>query len=243
MGLLSKLFGKKPRDEAATLARSGNPANDATEHGGPDIAPELAPALRAFQAGQHEAAIAAAAPHAAQLADAARLCALSYSAMKRYQEAFPYWLALFEHEPSAHNAVQLATTSVMCDEVERGEAWMQKAAEINHDTHEQSDVAARVNFVSALMQGGHLREALPHLAWVRDVYGHVRITDSTFLYMRGIPFFSSFLENSLEILEAALPADAIAPWYGELSGKLDEEGEAQLAAWVGRLSASSVPSR
>ncbi|MGR3908311.1 hypothetical protein Q3A80_14810 [Burkholderia sp. SR8] len=47
----------------------------------------------------------------------------------------------------------------------------------------------------------------------------------------------SFLENGLEILKAALPADAIAPWDGELSGKLDEEGEAQLAAWVGRLSA------
>ncbi|RQR85362.1 hypothetical protein DIE11_04910 [Burkholderia sp. Bp9012] len=244
MGLLGKLFGKKPRDEAATPAPSANDAPDASDasegaddQNGPDIAPELAPALKAFQAGRHDAAIAAAAPHAERLADAARLCALSYSAMERYPEAFPYWLALFDREPSAHNAVQLATTSVMCGEVERGEAWMQKAAEINHDTHEQSDVAARVNFISALMQSGHLREALPHLAWVRDVYGHVRITDSTFLYMRGIPFFSSFLENSLDILKATQPADAIAPWYGELKGKLDEEGEAQLAEWVGRLPA------
>ncbi len=242
MGLLGKLFGKKPRDEAASpVPSTGAPdapeASDAAGQDGPDIAPELAPALKAFQAGRHEAAIAAAAPHAERLADATRLCALSYSAMTRYPEAFPYWLALFQHEPSAHNAVQLATTSVMCDEVERGEAWMQKAAEVNHDTREQSDVAARVNFISALMQSGHLRESLPHLAWVRDVYGHVRITDSTFLYMRGIPFFSAFLENSLEILKATQPADAIAPWYGELKGKLDEEGEALLAAWVGQLPA------
>ncbi|WP_353254633.1 hypothetical protein [Burkholderia anthina] len=242
MGLLGKLFGKKPRDEAAIPtprhdANEASEAGNANEQGAPDIAPELAPALKAFQAGRHEAAIAAAAPHVERLADAARLCALSYSAMKRYQEAFPYWLGLFQHEPSAHNAVQLATTSVMCGEVARGEAWMEKAAEVNHDTHEQSDVAARVNFISALMQSGHVREALPHLAWVRDVYGHVRITDSTFLYMRGIPFFSSFLENSLEILKATQPADAIVSWYGELKGKLDEEGEAQLAAWVGQLPA------
>lgn len=242
MGLLGKLFGKKPRDEAATPtphhdANEAGEAGNANEPSAPDIAPELAPALTAFQAGRHEAAIAAAAPHVERLADAARLCALSYSAMKRYPEAFPCWLALFQHEPSAHNAVQLATTSVICDEVARGEAWMEKAAEVNHDTHEQSDVAARVNFISALMQSGHMREALPHLAWVRDVYGHVRITDSTFLYMRGIPFFSSFLENSFEILKVTQPADAIAPWYGELKGKLDEEGEAQLAAWVGRLPA------
>lgn len=239
MGLLGKLFGKKPRDAAAASASTStvDAADEAGEAAGQrptEIAPELASALAAFQAGRHESAIAAAAPHAARLADAARLCALAYSAMQRYPEAFPYWLALFDKEPSAHNAVQLATTSVMCGEVARGEAWMQKAAEINHDTHEQSDVAARVNFISALMHG-RLREALPHLAWVRDVYGHVRITDSTFLYMRGIPFFSSFLERSLEILKATQPADAIAPWYGELTGKLDEEGEAQLAAWIGQL--------
>ncbi|MGS0893874.1 hypothetical protein ACVBGC_15250 [Burkholderia stagnalis] len=240
MGLLGKLFGKKSRDEAASPAPSAA-ANDAAEAGeqdGPDIAPELAPALAEFQAGRHEAAIAAAAPHAEQLADASRLCALAYSALHRYPDAFPYWLKLFDKEPSAHNAMQLATTSVMCGEIERGEAWLQKAAQVNQDTREQSDVAARVNFISALMQSGHLREALPHLEWVRDVYGQVRITDSTFLYMRGIPFFPTFLEKSLEILTATQPADAIAPWYGALKGKLDDEGDAQLAAWIGKLPAA-----
>ncbi|VWC18048.1 hypothetical protein [Burkholderia lata] len=238
MGLLGKLFGKKSRDEASSPAPSTHDAAEAGEQGAPrepDIAPELAPALAAFQAGRPKDAIAGALPHVERLPDAARLCALAYSEMERYPEAFQYWLKLFEQEPSAHNAVQLATTSVMCGEVARGEAWLQKAAEVNHDTHEQSDAAARVNFISALMQSGHLREALPHLAWMRDVYAHVRITDSTFLYMRGIPFFSSFLEKSLEILKATQPAGAIVSWYGELEGKLDEEGAAQLAEWVGQL--------
>lgn len=241
MGLLGKLFGKKPREDdvssaATPLAASTPPAGDGEGNGGgPDIAPELAPALEAMQAGRREAAIAAAAPHAERLADASRLCALAYSAMQRYPEAFPYWLALFDKEPSAHNAVQLATTSVMCGEVERGEAWLQKASEVNHETHEQSDVAARVNFISALMQRGRLAEALPHLTWVRDVYGQVRITDSHFLYMRGIPFFPVFLEKSLDILKATQPAEAIEAWYAALDGKLDEEGDAQLSAWVNQL--------
>ncbi|MCA8272549.1 hypothetical protein LGN17_08485 [Burkholderia sp. AU30280] len=238
MGLLGKLFGKKPCAEASPPAPSTQDAGEPGEPGAsrePDIAPELAPALAAFQAGRPKDAIAGAMPHVERLADAARLCALAYSEMKRYPEAFPYWLKLFEQEPSAHNALQLATTSVMCGEVERGEAWLLKAAQVNHDTREQSDVAACVNFISALMQSGHLREALPHLAWMRDVYAQVRITDSTFLSMRGIPFFSSFLEKSLEILKATQPADAIASWYGELDGKLDEEGAAQLAEWVGQL--------
>ncbi|VWD56088.1 hypothetical protein BLA39750_06736 [Burkholderia lata] len=238
MGLLGKLFGKKPRDEASSPAPSTQDATEAGEPGAsrePDIAPELASALAALQAGRYKKAIEGALPHVERLADAARLCAIAYSEMERYPEAFSYWLKLFEQEPSAHNALQLATTSVMCGEVERGEAWLTKAAQVNHDTHEQSDATARVNFISALMQSGRVREALPHLAWMRDVYAHMRITDSTFLYMRGIPFFSSFLEKSLEILKATQPADAIVSWYGELHGKLDEEGEAQLAEWVGQL--------
>ena len=49
--------------------------------------------------------------------------------------------------------------------------------------------------------------------------------------MRGIPFFPSFLENTLPVLKASMPNDKIVDWYGTLVGKLDEEGEAQLEQW------------
>ncbi|MCT7318800.1 hypothetical protein N5I87_22490 [Ralstonia sp. CHL-2022] len=234
MGLLKKLFGRNANDRVANPAPP--PKDDDTA---PDIAPELAPALEAYQQGRHEAAIAAAAPYANRHADANRLCALAYSDMRRYPEAFPYWLALFEREPSAHNALQLATTSVMCGELKRGKAWLMKFDEVNEQTHEMSSVTARTQFISSLTQSGHMAEALPYLVWLRDVYAHVRITDSHFLYMRGIPFFPSFLENSLPILKATLPAEAVAQWYSVLSGHLDEEGEVQLKQWVQSLSATA----
>jgi len=226
MGLLKKLFGRNANDRVANPPPP--PKDDDTSS---DIAPELAPALEAYQQGQHEAAIAAAAPYANRHADANRLCALAYSDMRRYPEAFPYWLALFEQEPSAHNALQLATTSVMCGELKRGEAWLMKFDEINEQTHEMSSVTARTQFISSLTQSGHMAEALPYLDWLRDVYARVRITDSHFLYMRGIPFFPSFLENSLPVLKASMPNDKIVDWYGTLVGKLDDEGEAQLEQW------------
>ncbi|CAJ0683337.1 hypothetical protein [Ralstonia holmesii] len=226
MSLLQKLFGRN-----TTKVATNPPSPPKDEDTSADIAPELASALKAYQQGQHEAAIAAAAPYASHHADANRLCALAYSDMRRYPEAFPYWLALFEQEPSAHNALQLATTSVMCGELKRGEAWLMKFDEVNEQTHEMSSVTARTQFISSLTQSGHMAEALPYLDWLRDVYAHVRITDSHFLYMRGIPFFLSFLENSLPILKANMPNDRIVDWYGTLVGKLDEEGEAQLEQW------------
>ncbi len=239
MRFLKKLFGRNTNDSARDTPQPPSDESDTSS----DIAPELAPALEAYQQGQHEAAIAAAAPHAIRYADANRLCALAYSDMHRYPEAFPYWLALFEQERSAHNALQLATTSVMCGELKRGEAWLMKFDEINEQTHELSSVTARIQFISALKQSGHMAEALPYLVWLRDVYAHVRITDSHFLYMRGIPFFTSFLENSLPILKANLSDEAIVEWYGALSGQLDEDGEAQLAQWLQTLTVSDEASR
>ena len=234
MGLLGKLFGKKSRDTDAPAAPSGDAQN------GSDIVAELAPALKAYQEGRHDEAIALATPYADKFADAQRLCALAYSGQHRYLEAFPCWLALFQQEPSAHNALQLATTSVMCGEVDRGEAWLMKFDEINQASREMSPVMARTNFISALNQAGRQAEALPYLSWVRDVYAHVRITDSHFLWSRGVPFFSSFLERSQANLQTHMSAAQMAAWYGELSGKLDEEGEAQLAAWIQQLSAPAA---
>lgn len=239
MRFLKKLFGRNANDGARNTPQPPKDESDAS----PDIAPELAPALEAYQQGQHEAAIAAAAPYANRHADANRLCALAYSDMRRYPEAFPYWLALFEQEPSAHNALQLATSSVMCGELKRGEAWLTKFDEINEQTHQLPSVTARTQYISALKQSGHMAEALPYLVWLRDVYAHLHITDSHFLYMRGIPFFTSFLENSLPILKANLSDEAIVEWFGALSGQLDEDGEAQLGQWLQSLAISAEASR
>lgn len=222
MGFFRKLFSsKQPEPQEAAKP--------------PDIAPELAPALEAFQAGRYDEAIAIAAPYADRQADANRLCALAYSSAGRYPDAFPYWLALFEQEPSAHNACQLASTSVMCGEIERGEAWFQKIHEINQEAGEATHVAYLTNFLSAFGQSGHLAEALPYLTILRDIYGGLHVTDSTFLHLRGVPFFSAFLEKSLEMLQPTQSAEEIKTWYEELKGKLDEEGEAQLVDWIAQI--------
>lgn len=221
MGFFSRLFGRRKVEQPAPE--------------GPDIAPELGPALAAYQAGRPDEAVALAEPYLDRDVDAQRLCALAHSEAGRFEQAFPHWLALFEREPSAHNACQLASSSVMCGEVARGEAWLQKAHEINQQTEETSSARFLVSFIAALQQSGHLAEALPHLAVLRDLYGQLSITDSTFLYLRGLPFFSTFLQNSLPTLEALQPRETVLAWYGELRGRLDEDGEAQLAAWMERL--------
>lgn len=222
MGLFSRLFGRSTAPQAATSA--------ASDAGGPDIHPSLSEALDALLGGDHERAFALASQALHAGADAQRICALASSALGRHHQAFGHWLALFDLEPSAHNALQLATVSVMCDEVERGEAWLLKFDQLNAEQPEMSPALAHSNFVSALEQAGHGARSLPHLEWLRDAYAALSITDSHYLHMRGLPFFSAFLDRSLPLLRLQLDDAAIAAWYRTCREPLDAEGKAALDA-------------
>ncbi|MFS8375215.1 hypothetical protein JH314_00995 [Xanthomonas campestris] len=235
MGLWDRLFGRKTPATPPSAAAQATPAAAADADAAADIDPQLQPALALFQQGDHVGAYNAAVAHLDVGADAHRLCALSLSALGRYHEAFPHWLALFEVEQSAHNALQLATTSVMCNEIDRGEAWLMKFDQLNEHERATSPATARTNFLSALTQAGHGEHALPHLEWLREAYAGMSITDGHFLFVRGLPFFETFLERSTPLLRVCLPADALADWYLQMQPALDAPGQAAVAAHVASL--------
>ncbi|MEO9384657.1 tetratricopeptide repeat protein [Chromobacterium phragmitis] len=202
--------------------------------------PELAAAADALQREDWPRALRLAQPHleakpAALRADAYRLCALAASRQAQWRTAFACWQKLFELEPSAHNALQLASASVMAGEVERGKAWLMKFDEINRASREFSCAAAYVNFISALAQAGHARETLPYLTWLRELYRQLKITDDSFLHQRGVPFFAVFLENSWPLLLQCLNETQVREWYGAMLADLDDDGCAALRGWLDEM--------
>ncbi|KHL59016.1 hypothetical protein [Xanthomonas cannabis] len=237
MGLWDRLFGRKtavaktPRAEPTVAPAAADDAPQASV----DIDPALQPALAAFQRGDHVGAYNAAQAQLQAGADAQRLCALALSALDRYHEAYPHWLALYELEPSAHNALQLATTAVMCNEIERGEQWLLTFDALNAQERSTSPATARTSFLTALTRAGHGAHALPHLEWLREAYAGMSITDSHFLYVRGLPFLEAFLERSTPLLRQCLPADALPGWYAQLQPALDPPGQAAVAAHIASL--------
>jgi tetratricopeptide (TPR) repeat protein len=223
MGILKRLMG---RGKTAQLSVSGG-----------DAPPELAAAVEALQGEDWPQALRLAQPHleaksASLRADAYRLCALATSRQGQWRTAFSCWQKLFELEPSAHNALQLASASVMAGEVERGKAWLMKFDEINRVRRESSCAAAYVNFISALTQAGHARETLPYLTWLRELYRQLKITDDMFLHQRGVPFFGVFLENSWPLLRQCLDDGALLAWYRVMLDDLDPDGRAMLSGWL-----------
>lgn len=160
------------------------------------------------------------------------MCGVSLSRLSRWHEAFDHYHHLFELEDNAFNALQLATTSVMAGELLRGEAWFAKAVELNTQDSEMPPARLRTVYLSALENAGEYEASAPHLDWLAQGYMAMRITDDTFVWARGFPFFAEFLRKSQHLLSHALQGQDLKAWYERMAESLDEEGRAMVATHV-----------
>ncbi len=191
---------------------------------------ELAPAIAALSAENYAATLSMARAHCMHplpevRADAHRLCALALARLERWPDSFAHYHELFGLEPSAFNALQLATTSVVAGELLRGQAWFERAIELNHGSEEMPMPRMRTTYISSLQQAGELAACLPHLNWLAGSYRAVKTTDSQLLWSYGLPFFGEFLAKSEEILREILPPADIGAWYAPMREDLDEAGQ------------------
>ncbi len=244
---VSKLRFLAPDDYRALVAHLRGQTQEATaqpnvEGGAPADPPELMAAIAALQAERFDEALALAEPHidaaaVALTADALRVCGLAASRLERWPEAHARFAALFVLEATAHNALQVATTAVMSGRIDEGKAWFDRAWALNLESHEIPPPTMHTSYATALANADHPGEAFASVEWLRDVYQSLPSTDSTFLHLRHLPFFSAFLEKSLPILRARLSDADVVAWYQAIRPHLDEDGRHALDAHVASVAA------
>lgn len=197
----------------------------------------LRPAVDALQCGQYDAAFALAAsmcdqPDRALRTDANRVCALSCAQLQRWDDAARHFEELFALEGTVHNALQVATTCVMAGRLADGEKWMRTAIDMNRRDPEVAAILIFTSYITALKNRGHLRQAMPYLEPVKEIYECLHSTDPTFLTLRGVPFLISFLEQSAPIVDASMHACQARNWYQTMLPHLDQPGRSELKAWL-----------
>jgi hypothetical protein len=230
-----------PDADADALLRTWAPPV-ARGHADADV---LAPAIAHLQADRHAPALAAALPFAGAAeapvrADANRVCALACSRLGRWRDAARSWQALFDDEPTTHNAMQVASSLVMAGDLAGGTGWFERAQTMNGVFADLPDIALLTNFVSALTQAGQMAAALPYVDAIRQVYVTLGVTDATFLSLRGVPFFSAFLDNSYPVIQSGLAPEEGRAWYAAMLPDLDARGQADLNAWLDTRFGASV---
>lgn len=201
---------------------------------------ELLPALAAMEAGDFEQTVVLAEnlrdhPEPRLRTDALRLCALGLARQEKWNRAYDNYHALFACEPSVSNAMQLATTSVMDDRLERGQTWFEKASKLNAERQTMPWPELHTNFLSALAQKGEWAAGLPHVEWLRAMYQEMSSNDDRVTFMHGMPFLSVFFEKSLPFLRAHLGQSEVLAWYEKMHPHLDAEGQEKLTNWLERL--------
>jgi hypothetical protein len=232
-----RLPGMDPDEVIRVCADPASSQPDAARVPELPVPPELETAINHLNADRYDAALDAAAPYvtadqASLRIDATRLCALASSRLGLWPESFNFWHTLFVEESSAHNALQVATSSVMAGNVPRGMTWIAKSLEMNAASHELPGLLIQTNFVTALTQCGQMKDALPYLDEIKQVYANIRLTDPTFLYAHRMPLFSAFLDNSAPVIRAALDPEQGRAWYTSMLPHLDDNGRTELSAWL-----------
>jgi hypothetical protein len=212
-------------------------AADRVDDTGRPIAPALANALAHLESNQPAQALDAASAHVLSTdvnlrADANRICALACSALGRWAEAADFFTALFNDEPGAHSALQVATSSVMAGRLPVGITWVGQAQALNAVSREVPQMLLLTSFVTALKQSGHENAAMPFVDQIRQAYTDLGSTDPTVLYARSMPFFGAFLSNSVQFVRACLAPEQGRRWYAAMLPSLDSAGKAELAEWL-----------
>ena len=201
------------------------------------VPPVLAAALEHLQAERHADALAAASAHvssgdAAVRTEALRLCALACTRLSRWDEATQFFTSLFDDETTSHNALQIATSSVMAGALPAGLRWMEQAAVLNAESNEAPHMTMLISFVTALKHAGQEAAALPFIEQIREAYTDIGSTDPTVLYANSMPFFGAFLSNSLPFVRASLTPEQGRHWYAAMLPSLDPAGTAALSEWM-----------
>lgn len=200
--------------------------------------PELVNAIDCLQAGDLQAAYEGALPHigaanARLYCDANRICAIVCSQTAQWTQALSYWQALFLKEATAHNALQVASSSVMVSDLAQAGVWVEKAHAINKSSRELPSSTIITTMLSALTAAHQHAAALPYLEELKGFYTHLHVTDPTFLFGHRMPLFHVFLEKSREIVDSVLNKEEGREWYASMLPHLDERGKAELTSWMG----------
>ncbi len=83
----------------------------------------------------------------------------------------------------------------------------------------------RYYYACGLVDAGAFEEAYIQLEELKKVYLCVRITDDTFLYMRGIPFFGRTLELAKKIFDGLNKEFKSSAFLEDLAAAVDADGQ------------------
>jgi tetratricopeptide (TPR) repeat protein len=164
--------------------------------------------------------------------DANKLLGMAFFRQNKYAESVPFFEVVAANSNDVSAWFNIVTSATLSGDVQKGEAAFNKATQIQiNDGYQQQPSVSfmRHYYACALRDIGEYERALAQINELRTIYEQLKITDSTFVYIRGVPFLSHFMDLAIDVFNGLGKNFNAESWISEFSEKLDEEGQEYLA--------------
>ncbi|HRH68485.1 MAG TPA: tetratricopeptide repeat protein [Flavobacteriales bacterium] len=200
-----------------------------------DSLPLLEPAQEKFKVGDFNAARELAEAYTQdtrpKLArEARKLVALSFFREGRYAESSALFEKLADGSNLPSDWFNLTTASTLGGDVEKGRTSFDNAVSYYKYHGKQEDLSIpnmTFYYMQCLKDVGQFERAFEQLKYLGNIYRELVITDSTFLWIRGVPFFEHTVDAAKGILSQIDP-NAARSWVTSLKEKVDDDGKSYL---------------
>lgn len=153
--------------------------------------------------------------------------ALAYFHTEDYKKSTELFERICQNNENAVDWFNLATSAIMNNDTSKGLQALDTAIKLNRETDTNAKgIPTPFMYLyasHALKDSKNFDLAFTQLNKLGEIYKTLSITDDTFLYMRGVPFFSEFVSLAKAILPNQKVIDP-ASWVKQISSSLDENG-------------------
>ena len=189
-----------------------------------------------LEEGKYEEVISAASPHLNstdknEVKEANKLIGMSYFRDKNYEASVSFFEAATEHKTETNDWFNVMTSSVLSKKIEKGKKAFSEYLRIQKESgykQEPTLPQARQYYACALRDVGEYDLALEQIEELREIYEELKITDDTFVYIRGVPFLSHTMNVAIDVFRGLGSDFDSMKWIDDFSKKLDQEGQEYL---------------
>lgn len=170
--------------------------------------------------------------------------ALSLFQLKRNEEALPIFELLAEKQGTPKAWLNVMSSAILSGKIDVGERAFEKAkhplsqGSVDDPVDEKQPSGAELNYyyICTLCAVKEYKKCLDPLNVLKDLYSTLVITDSTFLYIRRIPFIEDTLQKAVEVFKHEQMKEYGLKWLEELASNVDEDGNSTIQTFIDNLS-------
>jgi len=156
-----------------------------------------------------------------------KMIGLAHFNKQQFKEALPYFEEIASKSANSDDWFNVVTSAILSNEVDKGMNAFSKAIDLYEKNGNENNLPiGQMSYyvMQAFRDTQEYDLAFVQMMKLKDVYCHLKITDTTFLHIRGLPFISHVLSAGKMILEKQSLKDSFE-WLDDFASHLDDEGK------------------